>query len=429
MTITEVDKQPVLRFSESEEPWDEHPLEALAAQPISYGVVQTGEHIEGGIPCVRVVDLTSDAVDPNAMLRTSDAISNSYRRTVLEKDDIMMALRGEIGLVRSVPDELVGANLTRGVARIVAQKKLVDPHFLLWSLQSPAVITEIGQKVNGSALKEIPIGGLREVVLSIPRSKTEQQKIAAFLGAVDRKIQQLKRKQELLERYKKGVVQQLFSQELRFKREDGSEYPEWEEIAFGDIYTFYGTNSLSRDKLNYDGGDVLNIHYGDIHTKFAAIFNAEQESVPFINEDVDLSRTPEEQYCRPGDLVIADASEDLSDIGKTIEVVSTGGKKIVAGLHTYLARPKRNTMAPGYGAYLMRSEQVREEIERLAHGTKVMSISRTHLNSIVVSLPSLEEQSRIAGFLMALDAKVAGVAQAVAAAEKWKKGLLQQMFV
>ena len=86
-------------------------------------------------------------------------------------------------------------------------------------------------------------------------------------------------------------------------------------------------------------------------------------------------------------------------------------------------------MAPGYGAYLMRSAQVREAIERLAHGTKVMSISRTHLNSIEVSLPCYEEQSRIAGFLMALDAKVAGVAQAVAACQTWKKGLLQQMFV
>ncbi len=257
----------------------------------------------------------------------------------------------------------------------------------------------------------------------------EQQKIAAFLGAVDRKIQQLKRKHELLERYKKGVVQQLFSQELRFKRKDGGVFPEWEETPFGDIYTFHNTNSLSRDKLNYDGGDVLNIHYGDIHTKFSAIFKVEKERVPYVNAEVDLSRVPEEQFCQPGDLVIADASEDLNDIGKTIEIASTDGNRIVAGLHTYLARPKKGSMAPGYGAYLMRSEQVREEIERLAHGSKVLSISRTHLNSIVVSLPSLEEQSRIAGFLMALDAKVAGVAQAVAAAQKWKKGLLQQMFV
>lgn len=283
-------------------------------------------------------------------------------------------------------------------------------------------------RTNGFALQHITKGTIEAWEACIP-TLPEQQKIAAFLGAVDRKIQQLKRKQELLEQYKKGVVQKLFSQELRFKKKDGGEYPEWEEKPFRDIYTFYNTNSLSRDKLNYEGGDVLNIHYGDIHTKFAAIFKVENEPVPYINDDIDLSRTPKEQYCQVGDLVIADASEDLNDIGKTIEIVSTDGKRIVAGLHTYLARPKKGSMAPGYGAYLMRSTQVRQEIERLAHGTKVMSISRTHLNSIVVSLPSLEEQSRIAGFLMALDAKVAGVAQALAAVEKWKKGLLQQMFV
>ncbi|MBK8614631.1 MAG: restriction endonuclease subunit S [Flavobacteriales bacterium] len=65
----------------------------------------------------------------------------------------------------------------------------------------------------------------------------EQQKIAAFLGAVDRKIQQLKRKQALLEQYKKGVVTALFSRTLRFKRKDGGEFPEWEEKKLEEVAT------------------------------------------------------------------------------------------------------------------------------------------------------------------------------------------------
>jgi type I restriction enzyme S subunit len=64
--------------------------------------------------------------------------------------------------------------------------------------------------------------------------------------------------------------------ELRFKEFSG----EWERKKYGDIYSFYPTNSLSREKLNYTAGEVYNIHYGDIHTKFSTLFKLENENVP-----------------------------------------------------------------------------------------------------------------------------------------------------
>lgn len=94
----------------------------------------------------------------------------------------------------------------------------------------------------------------------------------------------------------------------------------WVEKKYGDIYSFYSTNSLSRDCLNYENGSVLNVHYGDIHTKFPTIFDITQSKVPFINSDIDISKIKTECYCKVGDLVIADASEDYNDIGKTIEI-------------------------------------------------------------------------------------------------------------
>jgi type I restriction enzyme S subunit len=299
-------------------------------------------------------------------------------------------------------------------------------------------------------------GRIKFFVPSLP----EQEKIASFLSATDEKIQQLTRKKELLEQYKKGVMQQLFtsselglerlkddridadtdnptipksqkskSRQLRFKDSNGKPYPKWEEKAFEEIYSFYSTNSLSREKLNYESGSVKNIHYGDIHTKFRSQFIVNEEYVPYINSDVDLSKVKEDHYCREGDLVIADASEDYDDIGKSIELVKLNNEKVVAGLHTFLARPDLSKIIIGFSGYLVQASYVRMQVKKIAQGTKVLSLAPSRLGKVKLSIPGREEQQKIASFLTALDAKIESVATQIAYTQTFKKGLLQQMFV
>ncbi|MCK5197243.1 MAG: hypothetical protein KAR21_02775, partial [Spirochaetales bacterium] len=118
-----------------------------------------------------------------------------------------------------------------------------------------------------------------------------------------------------MEQYKKGVMQKLFSREIRFRPalsevegdETGEEFPEWEEKTFQELYSFKSTNSLSREKLNYLSGSIYNVHYGDIHTKFNSLFDISKETVPFINEEIDLSKINKDSLLQEGDLVIADA--------------------------------------------------------------------------------------------------------------------------
>lgn len=286
----------------------------------------------------------------------------------------------------------------------------------------------LNKLVFGSGQPLITGGQLKQLSINIP-SLPEQQKIASFLTAVDARLQLLRHKKALMEEYKKGLMQRIFSQEVRFKKDDGGEFEEWEEKRLGEVYTFKTTNSFSRENLNYEDGEVMNIHYGDIHTKFKPHFKLNEENVPFINPEISLDKIKEENYCQIGDLVIADASEDYADVGKAIEVVDLNGKKTLAGLHTILARPDLAIMAVGFGAYLLRSDSVRRQIMTIAQGTKVLSIAPSRLAEVELSIPSKEEQQKISRFLSAVDEKINLVAEQIAQSEVWKKGLMQGMFV
>lgn len=279
---------------------------------------------------------------------------------------------------------------------------------------------------ESGGIPQLPRSSLENYEVILP-SYEEQTKIASFLSAVDEKIKQLTQKHELLSQYKQGMMQKLFSQQIRFKADDGGEFGEWEKLKFADSFNFYQTNSYSRALLS-EVGEIMNIHYGDIHSKFSTLFDVSKEVVPFINGEVDTSKISSEQYLRVGDLVIADASEDYKDIGKTIEVIHLDNSKVVAGLHTYIARPIKQC-AMGFNGYLMQTFEVREQIKTLATGISVLGISKTNLGKVELKIPCLEEQTKIANFLSSIDQKIEKVAQQIEQTKQWKKGLLQQMFV
>lgn len=208
-------------------------------------------------------------------------------------------------------------------------------------------------------------------------------------------------------------------------------FPEFEELwndnLFSDFYEFQTTNSYSRDNLNYEYGTFKNIHYGDIHTKFRTQFNVNNENVPYINEDIDTSKINTNQILKEGDLVLADASEDYSDIGKSIEVINVDGQKVVAGLHTLHAKSKNCTYV-GYGGFMMKSPSVRKSLMMIAQGTKVLGISSKRVSQIRINIPSLPEQQKIADFLTAVDKRIELLEKKKTLLETYKKGVMKKIF-
>ena len=202
----------------------------------------------------------------------------------------------------------------------------------------------------------------------------------------------------------------------------------WESELMSALYTFQRTNSLSRDKLNYENGSVKNIHYGDIHTRFATLFDITKENVPYINPSEPLDAFETEDYCVEGDMVFADASEDLQDVGKSIEIVRLNNERVLSGTHTILARQVDANLLVGFGGYLFKSGKVRTQIQKEAQGAKVFGISAGRLGNIEIPFPKDKaEQRKIAECLTSLDEVIAGHGQKLAALQSQKKGLLQQL--
>lgn len=212
--------------------------------------------------------------------------------------------------------------------------------------------------------------------------------------------------------------------ELRFPEFDG----DWNETTFDSHYSFKPTNSLSRDKLNYEAGTVKNIHYGDIHTEFDLLFDVTEEKVPFINDEVNIDNIDDENYVQKGDLVIADASEDYADIGKSIEVINTNNERILAGLHTFLARKDDDEIAEGFFAFLLNTYKARYEIMRIAQGTKVLGLSKNRLGKIPLYIPERAEQQKIANFLKAIDKRIKLLKAKKDALEDYKTSIMQKLF-
>ncbi|MDY6489654.1 restriction endonuclease subunit S [Acinetobacter faecalis] len=216
----------------------------------------------------------------------------------------------------------------------------------------------------------------------------EQTKIASFLSAVDEKINQLTQKHELLSQYKQGMMQKLFSQQIRFKADDGSEFGEWEELKFKDVI-----------KIKY-GKDHKKLEDGDIPVLGTGGIMRYVDSYLYDGESILIGRKG-----------TIDKPQFISGKFWTVDTLfyTEIGEKI---------QPKFAFQQLLLVNWL-----------NLNEATGVPSLNTTSIGNIELKVPNLKEQTKIANFLSAIDQKIEVVAQQIEQAKTWKKGLLQQMFV
>lgn len=251
---------------------------------------------------------------------------------------------------------------------------------------------------------------LEVIIPSLP----EQQKIVAFLTAVDNKIQQLTEKQALLQRYKKGVMQRIFSQKIRFKADDGTDFPDWEEKRLGDIAMFSKGKGISKADL-CEAGHSECILYGELYTTYGEVILNITSRTNIPKEDLVLSMT--------GDVIIPASGETTIDIATAACVTKAG---IALGGDLNILRGNCNGIFLSY--YLRNAKRI--DMARLAQGVSVVHLYSKQLQFLKIKIPSDKtEQQKIANFLSTLDSKINTIADQLTHIQTFKKGLLQKMFV
>ncbi len=210
---------------------------------------------------------------------------------------------------------------------------------------------------------------------------------------------------------------------MGYKRTEAGVIPsKWMVFSIGEIFDCLRTASNSRADLG-DAGAVAYVHYGDIHTRFHHFIDFSRDNVPRLLAGTGVTAT----RLRDGDLIVADASEDETGIGKSVEVRNLGTIEAVSGLHTVLLRAKDRRVLEGYRGYLLEATTAKEQLRRLATGLKVFGISKRALRDIGVLLPPQTEQRAIAEALSDVDGLIRALEALIAKKRAIKQAAMQQL--
>ena len=271
----------------------------------------------------------------------------------------------------------------------------VDTLFYTYNFKEslPKFIYHIFQNINwklyneASGVPSLSKSTIEKIKINLP-SIPEQQKIASFLSSVDIKIDQLQHKKSLLEQYKKGVMQQLFSQQLRFKDNDGNDYPDWEEKKLGDVFKI----GSGKDYKYLNDGAIPVYGTGGLMT--------------FVDD-----------YLYDGESV------GIGRKGTIDKPVFLQGKFWTVDTLFYTHSFKK--VLPRFVFYKF----IEINWKKYNDASGVPSLSKSTIEKIDISIPSIQEQTKIANFLSVLDTKIESVNTQIETTQQFKKGLLQQMFV
>jgi len=405
---------PKLRFKEFNGSWQMKYLRELLE--FKNGINASKEQYGHGIKFINVLDiLNNDSIAYDTIIGSVDVDKTVASKYPVNYGDILFQrsseTREEVGTACVYLDE----NKTAVFGGFVIRGRKIgeyDPIFLNKLLKTDNSRNEITSKSGGSTRYNVGQETLSSIGLNFP-TLSEQKKIASFLSAIDEKIQQLSRKKELLEQYKKGVMQQLFSGKLRFKDGNGKAFPKWGNRKLGDVLFEHKLNSTGKEEVF-----SVSVHKGLIN------------QVEHLGRVFAAKNTDNYNLVKPNDIIYTKSPTGSFPLG-IIKQSKVNKNVIVSPLYGVFT-PETPGLGYMLNVYFETPINVKNYLSSIIQkGAKnTINITNTTFLSKKMKLPiSKEEQNQIGDFLFNIDLKINYVTNLITQTQTFKKGLLQQMFV
>jgi type I restriction enzyme S subunit len=385
---------PELRFPEFEGEWDENLFGNIASFSKGKGISKADIIEDGETECIRYGELytTYNEVINDVRSKTNIPVADLI---LSDKNDVIIPASGEtqIDIARASCVIRVGVALG-GDLNIIKSK--LDGVYLTYYLNNPKK-KEIAALAQGNSVVHLYSSQLKTLSINYPQPK-EQEKIATFLTAIDKRISLLTQRKEQLELYKKGMMQKIFSREIRFKDEDGNDFPEWKEKKLGEIVEIKKGEQLNKDELT-EVGKYPCINGGILPSGYTDKFNNDENTII------------------------------MSEGGASCGFVNYIKTRFWSGGHCYTFKIKVESSTNKIYLYqLLKYNELR--IMSLRVGSGLPNIQKKDLINFTLNLSqSIIEQTKIANLFSTIDKTIEKVGIEIDETLVYKKSLLQKIFV
>ena len=405
--MSEVMAVPKLRFKEFDGDWTTSSLKALCKINQGLQIAIEDRFLEDGNN--RYFYITNEFLKEGS--KKAYFIENPPKAVICDESDILMTRTGNTG---QVVTDVKGA-FHNNFFKIDFDRSIINKNFFIEFLKKDTTQHLILKYAGASTIPDLNHSDFYRIVMPITTIE-EQTKIASFLSAVDEKISQLTQKHALLSQYKQGMMQKLFSQQISFKADDGSEFGEWEETTIGKITSTISTGATpSTLKEEYWNGNIKWMSSGELNHRH--VHDVEKTITELGFKSSSTKILP--KHC----VLIGLAGQGKTRGTVAINYIELSTNQSIAAIHP-------NPKVFDYRFIFFNLDMRYQELRALSTGDGGRGgLNLQIIKGVEIHLPCLEEQTKIANFLSSIDQKIEVVAQQIEQAKQWKKGLLQQMFV